>query len=65
MTVGLGIAAAVLALVLISVRASRWGKAAEARAEGRPRERITPGTWVVVAVVLVLAGAAFIYQLAN
>jgi len=63
MTVVLGIVALVVGGLLITVRATRWGNAARDRAEGKPRQAITPGTWVVFGVVIAIAATAFIIQL--
>jgi uncharacterized membrane protein YidH (DUF202 family) len=48
---------AVVALLIcagaVYLLAGRWGKALKARAAGEPRGQLTPGAWVVVAVVVV------------
>lgn len=46
--------AAIAVILLVGSAAfltSRWAKAIKQRADGEPRGQLTPGAWVVVAVV--------------
>lgn len=65
MTVALGVLAVVVGFALIVIRATRWGNAARDRVGGKPRKPISPGTWVVVGIVLALAATSFIVQLVD
>lgn len=49
----LAVVALLICAGIVYVMAGRWGKAIKARADGEPREQLTPGAWVVVAVVVV------------
>jgi uncharacterized membrane protein YidH (DUF202 family) len=65
MTVVVGVLAVVVGFALIVVRATRWGKAARDRVEGKPRKPITPGTWILFGIVLALAVTSFVVQLVS
>jgi len=64
MTAVLAIIVLVIVAALITFRATRWGNAARDRVEGKPQKPVTPGTWVVLGLVIALSATAFIFQLA-